>query len=239
MNNIGLEVDNNMELINKSLEQTQNMFLETTLGKVINSAIDVGLKAVLPDLIENEIIDIKDTLLTNGFSEGIGEVINTAINTGKSAIGVFTGNFENVSQIEMAVKKGGMLDKVSKLLDFAINLASSKNLISKDISSLIKSGKNTIITSMADKIEKTLTTQIKAIEKIETYCNKWNDAFLNKDISKMEISIKNIEKGLEKTIPFENIIKEARKIEVLHNIIKATGNFEISDETIELAQRLN
>ena len=238
MNEIDLQLENQL-INNNGLEIGQNSFLETVFGKVINSAIDVGLKALLPDLIEDEIISIKDTILENGFSEGINEVIYTAINTGKSAIGLVTGNFENVSQIEMAVKKGGLLDKTSNLLDFAIDFASQKNLITKDIANIIKTGKNAIVSSASDKIEKTLTTQIKAIESLEKYCDNWKKAYENKNLDKMEKEIKSIDKKLEKIIPLENIINKARTIENLHSIIKNTGSFDISEETLKLAQMFN
>lgn len=234
-----LQIDRQALNIDQNLEREQNNFLESTFGKVINSAIDVGIKAILPDLIEDDVINIKDCILENGFSDGIREVINTAINTGKSAIGLFTGEFENISQIEMAVKKGGLLDKTSKLLDIAINLANQKNLINKDVTSIIKTGKNSIINSIGDKIEKNLTNQIKSIENIEKYCDKWNEALEMKDLSQMESAIKNIDKNLEKVVPLENIINKARTIENLHSIIKNTGSFDLSEETIQLAQRFN
>ena len=239
MNELEIQLENQILDRNNTIEMAQNNFFETTFGKVLNTALDIGLKAVLPDLIEDEIINIKDSILENGFSEGIKEVINTAINTGKSAIGIVTGDFENISQIEMAVKKGGLLDKTSELIDFALNIANQKNLISKDITSVIKTGKNTIINTMEDKIEKTLTTQIKAIENIEKYCDIWKDAFNNQDITKMENAIKNIDKNLGKIVPLESVLNNAKTIENLHNIIKNTGSFEISEETMQLAQRFN
>lgn len=238
MNEIDLSLESKTLEITNNLEKEQENFLETTFGKVINSALDIGLKAVLPDIIEDEVINVKDAILTNGFKEGIKEVIDSAINTGKSAIGIVTGDFENISQIEMAVKKGGLLDKTSALMDTAIGIASDKNLITKEVSSLIKTGKNTIINSISDKIEKTITNQMKAIERIEKQCGIWQDAYTNKDMSKMESSIRSIKNNLEKIVPLENIINKARTIETLHGIVKNTGNFNLSEETRELAEKL-
>ena len=45
--------------------ENQNKFLQTTLGKTINTALDIGLRGILPDMVEEQIIDIKDILLTN------------------------------------------------------------------------------------------------------------------------------------------------------------------------------
>ena len=101
----------------------QKNFLETTLGKVINTGLNLGLRVVLPDFIENEVIGIKDTILKEGFGAGIKKCINSAVDLGKSAIGIFTGKFENVSQVQTAIKNGGLIDSLSELLTTAINKA--------------------------------------------------------------------------------------------------------------------
>ncbi len=239
---VGLEIENNIEMKNSlgdKLKNLQENFIESDIGKAINSAIDIGLKAVLPDLIEDQVIDVKNAILENGFSEGIKEVIDSAINTGKSAIGIITGNFENVSQIQLAVKNGGILDKVSDLLDYTIDFAKEKNVIDKNISSLIKNGKNSIIKSVEENIEETLTNQIKAVEKVEKYCNNWNIGYASQDITAMNKAYKNIKNNLEKIVPIENIINKARTIENLHNLIKNNGNsFDLTKEEELLAEKL-
>ena len=216
----------------------QKNFLETNLGRVINTALDIGLKALLPNLIENEVIDIKNIILEQGFSDGIKEIINQGLDIGKSMSGIVTGNFDNISQVQLAVKKGGILDKISGLIDFSINMASKKNLIDKREASLIKNGKDTIITSISDKIEESLKNQIKSIEKLEKYCERWFLSLENKDLKSMNNAYKNIQKYLNKTLPIERVLKEARKIESLHNIIKNNGNdLDITEEQLELAEK--
>ena len=78
---------------NLTNSKEQKNFLESTLGKVINTGLNLGLRVVLPDFIENEVIGIKDTILKEGFGAGIKKCINSAIDLGKSAIGIFTGKF--------------------------------------------------------------------------------------------------------------------------------------------------
>ena len=58
-----LEIKNNLEIEN---EKIQNKFLNSIFGKTINNAIDFGIRMVLPDFIEEQIINIKDNLLNNG-----------------------------------------------------------------------------------------------------------------------------------------------------------------------------
>ena len=225
--------------IDNNLKTMQDNFLNSSLGKVINNAIDIGLRSVLPDLIEDEIINIKDAILENGFSDGIKTAISSAIDLGKSAIGIITGNFENARQIEIAVKKGGIIDSVSDLLDFAIEKANQKGIINNSISTLIINGKDTVLDTVSDRIESNLETQVKSIQKLESYCEKWNKYYNEKDFNNMEKAYKNIERYLKKTIPLENIIKEARKIENLHSLIKNNGEkFDITENQKRLAEVL-
>ena len=238
-----LEVTNNLEknseLISENLYNNQKNFLESSLGKVINMALDIGLKAWLPDLIEDEIIDIKDCILENGFKEGVKEIINSGIDFGKSVSGIVTGEFESVEQIQMAVKNGGILDQVSDLIDDVLKIVKQKDLINKSTISLIKSGKNSIISSISNKIEETLTNQIKAVEKIEKFTKMWNNAYGIQDFEKMENSYKNIKNELEKIVPLEKIINKARVIENVHNLIKNNGkNFNLTEAELELATKL-
>lgn len=50
--------------------ENQDKFLQTTLGKTINTALDIGLRGILPDMVEEQIIDIKNVLLTNRTKRG-------------------------------------------------------------------------------------------------------------------------------------------------------------------------
>ena len=109
-----MELENNISLTNgvteENLAQEQNNFLESTLGKVINSALDVGIRMILPDFIEDGVVEVKDALLKGGFKEGVDTAINNAVDLGKSIVGIFTGNFDSISQARDAVKSGGIID---------------------------------------------------------------------------------------------------------------------------------
>ena len=52
---------NNQQLNNNELvtSQEQNNFLNTTIGKVVNTAVDLGLRWILPNFIEDQVIDIR------------------------------------------------------------------------------------------------------------------------------------------------------------------------------------
>lgn len=235
-NNIDNEININNNLIN---ETEQKNFLETTLGKTINTGIDIGIRAILPDYIEEQVINIKDNLIKYGLKDGIKNSIDDALNTGKSAIGIVTGNFENISQVQEAIKSGGIIDNVSSLLDNVINKVYRDGLINSTVAKTIKQGKNSILNNVEKNIENTFNNQIKSLEHTEKYIKNWREYFNNQNYEGMEKEYKKIEKEIRNLIPIEKTINDVRIIENLHNLIKNNGqNFELSQEQIELAEKL-
>ena len=235
-----IEINSNIELDNlENLDKQQNNFLESTLGQVIDSSVDLGLRAILPNFIEDEVIEIKDTLIKEGFSEAVNKAIDSAIDIGKSALGIVTGKFESVSQAEKAVEKGGIVDSVSDVLDFTLDKVSDIGLLSKNITKDIKSGKDALIDNVSSDIKKEFKTQNKNIENLNKYNNNWKESFEAKDFSSMEKYMKKINNLLNKTLPLENTIKNARTIENLHELIKNNGkSFELTNEELQLAELL-
>lgn len=233
---------NNVIEINKNLnnEIEQNNFLETTLGKTINTGIDIGIRALLPDYIEGQIIDLKNNLIKYGLKEGIKKSIDDAINVGKSAIGIVTGNFENITQVQDAIKSGGIIDNVSNLLDVVINKVYKNGLINSTVAKTIKQGKNSILNNVEKNIENTFNKQINSLENTEKYINNWKQYFNNKNFEGMEKEYKKIEKEINNLIPIEKTISDVRTIENLHKLIKNNGqDFNLTQEQIELAEKLN
>lgn len=232
---------NNELKVNNSVgnELEQNNFLETTLGKTINTGIDIGIRSLLPDYIEEQVIDLKDNLIQYGLKDGIKKSINDAINLGKSAIGIITGNFENISQAQEAIKSGGIIDNVSNLLDDVIDKVYKKGLINLTVAKTIKQGKNSILNNVEKNIEKTFNNQISSLENTEKYINNWKETYNNKDFEGMKKEYKKIEKEINNLLPIEKIINNVRTIENLHNLIKNNGqNFNLTQEELELAEKL-
>lgn len=224
---------------NNSIKDMQKSFLNSSLRQVIDNAVDIGLKSILPDLIEDEIINIKNTILENGFSSGVQEAIDRTIDFGKSAIGIVTGNFENTYQIELAVKKGGIIDTISNVLDSVIKKATENGVIDNYISSLLKNGKNTLLNTIEKNIETNLENQIKSVEKLQKFCEEWNKYYKEENYEKMNNTYKNIEKYLAKTLPLEKTFNEVKKIQNIHNLIKSKGGeFSLTENEKRLAEKL-
>ena len=229
-----MEINNNL---NNELEQKN--FLETTLGKTINTGIDIGIRTVLPDYIEEQVIELKDNLIKYGLKDGIKKSIDDALNLGKSALGIVTGKFENIYQVQEVIKSGGIIDNVSDLLNDVINKVYEKGLINYTVANTIKQGKNIILNNVERNIENTFNNQISSLQYAEKYMNNWKKYFDNKDFEGMEKEYQKIKKVSKDLIPIEKTISDVRTIENLHKLIKNNGqDFNLTQEQIELAEKL-
>ena len=229
-----------MEIENKiNIEKNKNIFLNNIIGKTINNALDIGLRAILPDLIENQVINIKNELIENGLKAGANTAINSVINLKKSAMGIITGNFDTIEQINTAIGNGGIIDTISDLLDNALNKIYKNGKINNNIYKLIKNGKNIILDNVNNNIRNELKNQNNSIEKLEKYIKNWQENYNKKDFNKMTQEYEKIEKEYNKIIPLENIINETKKVKAIHNLIKNNGqNFNLTEEEKRLAINL-
>lgn len=232
-NNLNIQQLNQSELVTVN---DQNNFLNSSLGKVVNTAVDLGLRWVLPDFLENQVIDIKDSLIKGGLKEGIDKAINSAVELGKSVTGIFTGKFENVSQAQNAIKNGGIIDGISNVLDTALTTSARKGWVPGNVVSMIRQGKNVILDNISSNIESEFVSQLDHIEKLGKYENNWRNYYKNQDFEGMEREYNKIKDRLKEILPIENTLKQAREIENLHLLIKNNGhNFNLSQEQLELA----
>ena len=231
---INKNINNNLEIENK-----QNKFLESTLFKTLNTGLNMGLRYLLPDLIENQIIDIKDTIINEGLQNGFKKAIQHSIDLGKSAIGIFTGKFENVSQVQNAIKAGGIIDTFSNIVDTSVNSIMEKGKLSNNIGNVIKQGKNVILNSVENNIKKEFDSQNNTFELVNKYIDNWKDYYNERNFEGMEREYYKLKTSLKELIPIENTLKEARTIENLHILIKNNGqNFDLSEEQKRLAKIL-
>ena len=186
--------------------------METTLGKTINTAIDIGIRSILPDFIENQVIDLKNNMINYGLKDGINKSISDAIDYGKSAIGIVTGNFENINQMQSAIQAGGVIDSVSLVIDEVVNRLKKAGIINNTIASTVKQGKNVILNNVENNIQKTFSNQIKSMDNIQKNISRWKEGFENKDFSTMEKEYKKIKVEIKNLAPIEKTISDARVI---------------------------
>ena len=222
-----------------NIEENQRNFLQTNIGRAVNTGINVGIRYLLPDIIEDQVIEIKDSFLQNGLKEGIQTAVDASINFGKSALGIVTGKFESVEQMQTAVKSGGIIESISNVINYTINKFVEKGNIPTSIGNTIKNGKDAILNNITQNIENEFKNQISNIEKINKYTENWKNYFDNKDFSGMQREYEKIHIKIKEIVPIENTIKTARVVENLHELIKNNGQkFDLTNEQLELAKML-
>ena len=206
----------------KELENKQNNFLESSLGKTISSAVDIGIRAIFPDFIE-----------------GIKTTIQDTISVGKSAIGLITGKFDNINQMQQAIKAGGLIDGISSLLDIAISNGSKNGIFNFSTANNLIKGKDILLDSVQKNIEKTFSKQLESVENLQSHIDNWKNYFEKKDFDNMQKEFELINKDLEILVPMENTINKARVVQNLHTLIKNRDqDFNLSKEEMELCEKL-
>lgn len=236
---LALNISNLTDTISQKVSELQEKFLNSTFGSALNNALDVGLRFILPDVVEDEVIEIKDAFLENGISDGLNQIVETAKDFAKSVLGIFSGNFENISQVRKATEEGGIIDTISGLLDKAIDKLEEKGILKENFANIIRNAKNGILNTTSSNISSDLDDQLEYTEKLEENIESWKDAYKAQDFESMEKAYEKIEKYLDKTMSTENIYKDSEVIENLHNLIKNNGeNFDLSEEELELAETL-
>ena len=158
------ELGNNLKEINFS--DLQKNFLQSNLGKVVDFAIDEGLKYILPDYIEDDVIDVKNILVNEGLKEAVNTAIEKSIDLGKATIGIFSGNFENVNQAKNAIKEGGIIDTISDAIDNILNKLTKAEKLPKSVAKVIKSGKKEILKNIEKNIKNEFLNENKSLNNI-------------------------------------------------------------------------
>ena len=185
---------------------------------------------MLPDVIENQVIEIKDALIENGIKDGLHTATECVVDIGKSISGIFTGKFENISQVQTAIGSGGVIDTFSDLIDKASNKIYQKGIINSQIKSVITGGKDIILNNVTSNIKNEMNFQERSIHNIGKYVDNFNEYLKSKDFEGMTKEYNKIKTQLNKVVPLENILKETRKVETLHELIKNNGqNFNITE----------
>lgn len=88
-------------------------------------------------------------------------------------------------------------------------------------------------------VDNTLDNQVEAIEKLDKCITKWNQYYNEQNFVNMEYQYNKIEEYLKEVFPLEDVLKRARAVENLHELIKNNGrNFDLTQEEKELATML-
>ena len=222
--NLNNQLTNDMK--NNEISKNQNDFIGNMFKNAINFGVDLGLKSLLPDLIEDQVIDIKNSILEGGFKEGVNTLVKKVNEFKNSITGIFTGNFNNIEEIHTATKQGGIIKTVSKGLSKGIDAGVKSGAIPKSIGGILKAGKTTMLNEFSNSLESQMRKEIQKFDTLNDLNKKWYDALDKRDFNKMTKYTEKISELSKDLVKFSNIIEETKKIEELHNFIKENNSFD-------------
>lgn len=192
----------------------------------------------LPNYIEDHVINIKNILLENGLKEGVNEISKKAKDIISVLIGKNKNKSTNVDEIRALTKQNGVINSFSKMVSKAIDKSVENNMISKNIGSVLKSGKTAMLSTFSEKLENKLYNEIKSLEGFKREVNNWNKSFSKNDIKGMKQSFKKLEKHYnEISVEIRELI-DFEKISYTQEYIEKNNIKNISEDEKRLLEKI-
>lgn len=140
--------------------------------------------------------------------------------------------------MKLVTKNGGILDFISFIVDKGISSLKKYTDIDSNVLNLISSSKDLLIEQISNNIEDQFGKQLENMEKLEKCCDKWKDAYSNKNIEEMNKEYKKIKNYENKVIQIKQILDKVKVIENINYIINKSNNFNLTSNELELAKKI-
>lgn len=235
---IGLDFSKNLrnKENQKEIKLNKKGNFNKTVENIANIALDLGIRAALPNYIEDQVIEIKNIILKNGVKEGVKEISNKAKNIFETFVG--KNGKTKISELRELTKQNGLMKSFSKILSEAIDFSIKHKMISKEVGSLLKSGKNAMVSDFSRKLENKMMKEIKAVEKFKEAYIKWEKGLENNDLEEINKNYEIIIKNYNKISSDLKDIIDVEKVEYINNYLNKNGDKEIEKEDFELLKKI-
>lgn len=201
---------------NKIYKTTENVLDKIT--ETTDKIYDEIIRSLLPDTIEDNVINIKNALDISKLSEKVM----------KGTESIFYKN-EDIKDVIKSFNIEERADCIIKNI---------KELFSINDKTLSKS-KDTVKDKLGSELTDAVNSYVKSLKKNNEYIEKWKEYYENKDLKNMEKYYKKIEKNLDKLLPLQEEIKKIKEIENITTLIKGKGgDFELTKDELELLKKL-
>ena len=138
----GLTNDQKRQIIETNLdnyiEKEQINWTTSKVYEYLNNGFDAGIRLLLPDYIESEVIDLKNKILNSGVQDVLKNTIIDTLKIGKEKELFSKNKFESVNEVKETLENGNLIDGISNLLDKEIDSVKDNKIITEKVAKKIK-----------------------------------------------------------------------------------------------------
>ena len=108
-------------------------FLRQLFGQMVNRGLDIGIRVVFPDFLENSIIEVKDAFIQEGLGSAVRTAIDQTMELGRQALDFVRRGFSSTPDAISVLDRGDVTGNISKTIDEAITKMGNNNEINPEI----------------------------------------------------------------------------------------------------------
>ena len=227
--NLELSLNNVREL--SSDNQSKNII--TNIGDAFSNAIKKGSeKLSFPDELGEK---VKTGLEKIDLGE-IGEkAAESALKLGLSKLGIKTTTFNSVKEIFEAIKEGDLKKGLSAGFNTVISLLN----IPQTAKTIMKEGKDLILDqTLSDELKTIMKKQQNTISRIDKKCIQMEEAFKTNDVKTLDRVYKTLKSDVQKVMPIKDTIEKGNSMLNRYELYKSKNGKQLSNDELELCQKL-
>ena len=212
-------------------KQTKNIV--SNIGEAFSNAIKKGTeKLSFPDGMKET---VKEGFEKIDLGEIGGKAAETALKVGLNKLGVKTTTFNSVKEIVEAVKEGDLKKGLSAGLNVAINLLKAPQVAK----TVLKEGKELILEqTLGDELKNVMKKQQNTISRINSKCEKMEEAFKNNDTKTLDRVYKTLKIDIDKVMPIKDVIERGNDMLNRYELYKNKNGKELTQTELELCRKL-